>query len=171
MRRGVLQGCPASGSLWAILFGPVVRALSVAHLDPRGSFDRVCRRPRGGVPQRRLRAGPADGSLYDFVLLSSSGQAHEVCPQRRAPTMECGTASGRLALWSVACEAPALVRHRTRCVPLYRSGGCALSTNVWRKCAQFHSRCLWECFLRRTERNTVPRVGPGRHPCGQEARS
>lgn len=38
VRRGILQGCPASGSLWAILFDPIVRALIDAHLEPRGSL-------------------------------------------------------------------------------------------------------------------------------------
>lgn len=36
--RGILQGCPASGSLWALLLDPVARALSHAHLEPQGSL-------------------------------------------------------------------------------------------------------------------------------------
>lgn len=38
IRRGILQGCPASGSLWAILFDLVVRALVCAHPEPQGSL-------------------------------------------------------------------------------------------------------------------------------------
>lgn len=38
IRRGILQGCLASGSLWAILFDPIVRALMAAHPEPRGSL-------------------------------------------------------------------------------------------------------------------------------------
>lgn len=34
VRRGILQGCPASGSLWAILFDRVVMALVAAHPEP-----------------------------------------------------------------------------------------------------------------------------------------
>lgn len=36
IRRGILHGCLASGSLWAILFDPVVRALVYAHPEPQG---------------------------------------------------------------------------------------------------------------------------------------
>lgn len=38
VRSGILQGCPASGSLWAILFDLVVRALLTAHPERRGSL-------------------------------------------------------------------------------------------------------------------------------------
>lgn len=38
VRRGSLQGCPVSGSLLAILFDPVVRALAAAHPEPMGSL-------------------------------------------------------------------------------------------------------------------------------------
>lgn len=36
VRRGFLQVCPASGSLWALCFDPVVRALAHAHPEPQG---------------------------------------------------------------------------------------------------------------------------------------
>lgn len=38
IQRGILQGCPASGSLWAILFDPIVRSLAAANPKPGGSL-------------------------------------------------------------------------------------------------------------------------------------
>lgn len=40
LRRGIKQGCPASGALWALLVDPIVRRL-VASLPPRG-YARTC---------------------------------------------------------------------------------------------------------------------------------
>lgn len=38
VRRGILQGCPASGSLWASLFDSIVWALGAMHHEPRDSL-------------------------------------------------------------------------------------------------------------------------------------
>lgn len=38
IQRGILQGFLASGSLWAILFDPIVRTLAAAHPEPGGSL-------------------------------------------------------------------------------------------------------------------------------------
>lgn len=40
LRRGIKQGCPASGALWTLLFDPIVRLL-VATLPPHG-YELTC---------------------------------------------------------------------------------------------------------------------------------
>lgn len=53
VKQGILQSCPASGNLWAILFNPVVRTLLVARVT-----DRVRGRFGRGVSQRHVGARP-----------------------------------------------------------------------------------------------------------------
>lgn len=82
LRRGIMQGCPASGALWALLFDPIVRRQANARPHPGHCLTCLA----DDVWQRRWatqRSGCARSSRF-FSRDGSGGMARRSCRQNEA---------------------------------------------------------------------------------------